>query len=386
MEWCTLKAYPAEEKEMYRQALQLFATAQFEKAIPLFNRVARKGQELELQLDALFYEALCYHALGAEKRAQELVREILRTHPQYRVPQESASPSVLEWIRSIRMNVLKVGEIEEWNDSLEMILEALKTGEYEKAMNDFKELIQRTWKNEDIKNQLETMKKNPPFSSEFQFLLRHLSYMTYIPAGTAIIGAGKSRRKVRLKSFYIDRYPVTVQEYESRGRVIHKRSAFPVTGVTYADAEKYCRLLGKRLPSAEEWEYVARGPKGLTLPFGYTFKKGFCQTKEEGGALRPVDARPEAKSPFDVLDMCGNVWEWTSSVDSKNRRIVKGGSFRSSREKALAFQYDVFPPNTKRNDLGFRCVLDEEVLQSHIKNALKKLEQFRINVRAQEGS
>jgi formylglycine-generating enzyme required for sulfatase activity len=97
----------------------------------------------------------------------------------------------------------------------------------------------------------------------------------------------------------------------------------PVVDINWHEAQALCHWLSEqlgqhyRLPTEAEWEKAARGTDGRTFPWGSTFELPRCNVKESGrGITTPVDQHPRGASPYGVLDMAGNVWEWTASLQA----------------------------------------------------------------------
>ncbi len=95
----------------------------------------------------------------------------------------------------------------------------------------------------------------------------------------------------------------------------------PVVCVTLYEAAAYTRWLSAQtgqnftLPTEAQWEKAARGPNGRIYPWGDTWDAKLANTNESGfGKTTPVGQYPGGASPYDALDMAGNVWEWTQST------------------------------------------------------------------------
>src|SRR5208282_3400429 len=153
------------------------------------------------------------------------------------------------------------------------------------------------------------------------------------------------------KSFYIDRFPVTNAEFKKfidatnyHPKDIHnflkdwKGDSYsagwdnkPVTWVSLEDARAYAAWVGKRLPHEWEWQYAAQGAERRTYPWGEKWDSAFVPVPETGrtlGSPDDVNAHPNGASPFGVMDLVGNVWQWTDEYWDEHTRaaIVRGGS------------------------------------------------------------
>jgi len=155
------------------------------------------------------------------------------------------------------------------------------------------------------------------------------SDMVPIPAGVSVLGGGlgeglEGPTLYENKAFSIDRYEVTNRQYTDFVTATGHRApmfadepdlnqpAQPVTGVSWDDANEYCRWAGKRLPTEVEWESAARGQDGRTYPWGNSAASGRAWLS--GEAPVRVSAYPADKSVWGVRDMAGNVAEWVQDT------------------------------------------------------------------------
>jgi formylglycine-generating enzyme required for sulfatase activity len=151
------------------------------------------------------------------------------------------------------------------------------------------------------------------------------------------------------------------------------RPYHPVVGVTYFEVEAYCAWVSDqrksvvRLPSEEEWEHAARGEDWRPFPWGEEFVSDYANTLEGGrGGTADVASIPNDVSPFGVLDMAGNVQEWTASAYKPLSGevyppgmlyVARGGSFNDTAYGARTSYRRAYPPGYFYPYLGFRVVV-----------------------------
>lgn len=192
--------------------------------------------------------------------------------------------------------------------------------------------------------------------------------MTHIEAGAFL--SGPDDVSVGLPAFWIDVFPVTNAEY-ARFTTATNRPAprhwpggkcpddlfdHPVVWVTWHDVAAYAAWAGKALPTSQEWEKAARGPKGNTYPWGDGRTYAKCNIREsEIGATTPVGRYHSGVSPYGVYDLCGNVWEWLASETTLGRYELKGSAFTSPFFRAQPAMFNDAAAVMADDDTGFRC-------------------------------
>jgi formylglycine-generating enzyme required for sulfatase activity len=200
--------------------------------------------------------------------------------------------------------------------------------------------------------------------------------MALVPAGEFLYG---HNNQMSLPAFYMDKYEVTTVQYAKfmaatsrleprywQTSVPVSNGQKPVVGVTWHNADAYCRYYGKRLPTKQEWEKAARGTDGRKYPwgndepnsgyanYGQSYDDNFYSTR-----LTAVGKYEAGKSPYGIYDLAGNVWEWTSSDYDSQRKVFRGGSWDSSAVTLEAtYGGGAVSPDDGLFYLGFRCVQD----------------------------
>ena len=253
--------------------------------------------------------------------------------------------------------------------------------------------------------------------------------MVYIPEGEFLMGqtdeekqwlikeAGKSyyeewysdetpAHKVYLDGFWISKYEVTFAQYdrfcEETGREKPDdegwgRGNRPVINVSWNDALAYTKWLSQktglpfRLPTEAEWEKACRGTDGRRYPWGnhspYYNGKWYANFEAYDDWFRrgedgyeytaPVGSYPEGASPYGLLDMAGNVWEWVADWYDKHyyskspyrnpkgpatgsNRVVRGGCWLNYAHHIRCADRGYDAPSGPAYDVGFRPAMDSQ--------------------------
>ncbi len=202
------------------------------------------------------------------------------------------------------------------------------------------------------------------------------------------------RHRMHIASFLIDRTPVTNDAFRQflQATGYHPKDDHnflrgwrggtypagwanrPVTWVSIEDARAYAHWAGKRLPHVWEWQYAAQGMDGRLYPWGNTWDASAVPPKDTSRTPRPpseVSAYPAGASPFGVLDMEGNVAQWTDEFRDEHTRaaILRGGDYYRPAGSMWYFpksdrldeqeKYLLLSPGRDRSGtVGFRCVRD----------------------------
>ncbi len=220
-----------------------------------------------------------------------------------------------------------------------------------------------------------------------------------IPEGEFLMGAGgadaledeKPQHPVWLDRFDIDLHEVTTAQYadflahEQRTAPwqweavdLPQHHDRPVIGVSWFDADAYCRWRGRRLPTEAEWEKAARGTDARAYPWGNQAPRqewanfGLGARFSYPQVLAQVHRYEQGRSPYGLYQMAGNAGEWVADWYGTNYyeisprknpggpvsgsfRVVRGGSWSDLPKYLLTYGRFRLPPETRNSYTGFRC-------------------------------
>ena len=217
-----------------------------------------------------------------------------------------------------------------------------------------------------------------------------------IPAGAFVMGDGEDAplREVHVDGFYMDKYEVSLSLYskflQATGSQLGSdywsatdaatHGDRPVIGVSWRDANSYCRWAGKRLPTEAEWEKAARGIDQRTYPWGNeepaanlaNFGKRSGNPLADG--LVAVSSLEAGKSPYGIFHLAGNVSEWVADWYSESYtrgdvrnptgpangtgKVLRGGGWDDSAAALRTTKRFFVSPDDVSDDRGFRCAQD----------------------------
>jgi formylglycine-generating enzyme required for sulfatase activity len=208
--------------------------------------------------------------------------------------------------------------------------------------------------------------------------------------------------RVRLSGYFLDRREVTVADFEAcvrlgrckpppfeQGARRFRQPNFPVTLVTWDDAQAFCAFRGARLPTEAEFERAARGSAGRRFPWGQLpnarlanhGRLGIDLTDEIDGysELAPVGSFNAGRTPDGFLDLAGNAAEWVQdryatqyadaeqidpqgpdAAQATSARVVRGGSYESPMAWLRGAARGAYLPSERRPSIGFRCARSQQ--------------------------
>ena len=218
-----------------------------------------------------------------------------------------------------------------------------------------------------------------------------------IPAGAFVLGHDdgpeneRPRRVLAGGAFAINRTEITNRQYRRFSSATGHRPAFyvnhpilglddrPVVGVSWGDADAFCRYYGLALPSEQQYERAARGTDGAAFPWGAA-PRGVARANSGADTCCSGDARDgypmtapaesfaSGASNEGVLNLVGNVWEWTRDfygpyegqtdpTSARQYRVLRGGSWNSDPGHLTTTYRLAYDPEFRfAANGGFRCV------------------------------
>jgi len=202
--------------------------------------------------------------------------------------------------------------------------------------------------------------------------------MVLIPAGAT-------------NAFYIDRTEVSNEAYarfcEERRRPLppgfpQSHPDYPVVNITIVEAGEFAKWAQKRIPTKLEWETAARGSDKRAYPWGNAHDPSLANVKDNPasntGSLMAVGAFKQGASPYGVLQMAGNAWEFVDELITPSNGAmqafaaimtpppaadepwytIRGGAYDVPLVENAAFEWSAVPARFRASNIGFRCVKD----------------------------
>lgn len=149
------------------------------------------------------------------------------------------------------------------------------------------------------------------------------------------------------------------------GRPPPGREDHPVVLVNHAEAIAYCTWRGvqrgepRRLPTAAEYEKAARGEGGMVYPWGNAFEAEKLNSAVKGPKdTTPVGDFVDGASPYGVLGLAGNVFQWTATPEHGERMVVKGSAYEDFAGLGRGASFHGRPKTARHVIVGFRCAAD----------------------------
>lgn len=174
-----------------------------------------------------------------------------------------------------------------------------------------------------------------------------------VPGGTCLFGDAAKPRRV--PDLLVAETPLTWRQHRAGDL-----SDRPVTGIDHDDAIRLATAAGGRLPTSVEWEWIAAGPHRHRYPWGddaWTPRRAVL-TGEGNTPLGPLPCglRPDGASPHGVLDLAGNVWEWTCTPVMGSGYVIRGGSYASKPLYARTTFLNAVPAERRSRGITVRPV------------------------------
>ncbi len=402
------------------------------------HKLAKEKRQKELaeqQRLALEEKAQSEAAKKAWRENEEKVRLEAETQRQREAKERAEKEAETQRLKEVQEKAKKEAEAQRLKENQER----RRREEYQRQVSGFRKQNDQPWAEERSQPPASEQKKNRRFPFVWiglalaglvilGWVVTHLPRQTwtspvdgmemvYIPAGDFKMGCDPAHNggydcykdelplhKVYLDAYWIDKTEVTNAQYEQcvaagvcdpPGSILSASQSYyfgntsfdsyPVVYVSWQNASKYCAWAGRELPTEAQWEKAARGEGVRTFPWGDAsptcdLVNGEVNGKMCVGNATEVGSYPSGDSPYGVLDMAGNVWEWVSDWYDKDYynsqeffenplgpstgiyRVFRGGSFLSRGYYGLRSAYRSYglPGNldysgNRSASLGFRC-------------------------------
>ena len=217
------------------------------------------------------------------------------------------------------------------------------------------------------------------FSEKFQAdpitlkCTKNIPGMVYINGGTIRVEEESCEKEISISNIYVDQNEVSYLEYDKlesvcgitehdvrfpyqlSGMTDDEKASHPMVWVSWEMADCFCKQQGKRLPTSDEWEYIARGG----IFYNSSDKLRFFSNCLETFRITQITNSKE-ENPLRIFDINCNAYEWTSDYfQDEYYKIVRGGGSHETAYKNLC-HFEAQGLDLKHPKIGFRCVKEAE--------------------------
>ncbi|MBB5856378.1 formylglycine-generating enzyme family protein [Amycolatopsis umgeniensis] len=181
-------------------------------------------------------------------------------------------------------------------------------------------------------------------------------HLEWIKIAGGLCAFGDTGRPVKVPTLLWTRTPLAYGHLPSEQPGLGPR--YPITEISHAEATQIAGRLGGRLPRSAEWEWMAAGPGRRRWPWGGApWQPALANLRDSlHDTVTPVDTHPAGATPEGMLDVAGNVWEWTAGTTMSEGIVIRGGSYASPPLYAQCTFLNAAPAELRSRGIGMRVV------------------------------
>jgi formylglycine-generating enzyme len=337
----------------------------YEAASEGFTKAARKAPVLKVQ-----EEASQLHSLLSKNSAYETMSAFTEGKENYTSAESKFAEEMFEESSVLFLKAIELFEQAQYHFVHEIERQILNTEpvdfyagstdtELTEAMSFCREKFNKNCTKSDLLNELQEnyeMKTIQPIEIDRREVSRE-EFSKFVDATEYVTTAEKQG----FAFFYTGFSQVKQQGYSWKGKNgagAGKKPNFPANYLSLEDAKAYCGWKNGRVPTAEEWEFAARGTTRRKFPWGNDWKVSNLAWNHKQAKLYPVNSYKKGNTPNGILNLAGNIAEWTVSASRKGN-ILKGGSYLDENPTDFrSASWQAADPSKIFSHYGVRCVYD----------------------------